>query len=539
MMLNVVRSAAVLVAVLLSGGCADSSANRQPDTLRIRLKKDPATLDPARIVDLDGARIAAKLYNTLVTFGDDLTVVPDLAASWTVSADRRTYTFFLRRGVRFHNGRELTAEDVRYSFERVLRPATRSPRTWVLSRIAGARPFMEGRAERLAGLRAGGPYEIVIELDEPFAPFLSLLGLTTASIIARDTGEALTGDGGFHPCGTGPFAFKQWRHNQWLQLERHEAFFCGRPAVTNIRYEIVPEDFTALVAFEKGDLDLVPEIMAADYDRLARDPRRRECFLRQPELNTYYIGLNCRRAPFTDARVRRAMHHAIDKHRILATVLGGRGVPAVGPLPPALRGTGGRERYPYDPDRARALLRAAGYPDGFSMTLYQAADAESLDILQAIQAYLTAVGIRVQLRQLEWSAFLDTVSSGEAQAFWLSWWADYPDAENFLFPLFHSSTVGSGGNRCRFSDAAVDAALSGALQIDDPERRRAAYRALEQDIVTLSPMVWCWHKSVTGIRQPWVEQVRIPALPVMEKFTAVRIGCRHEGRTPREGVPGG
>lgn len=515
--------------IVLAGcltGCADSVAPPESQALRIRLKKDPSTLDPARIVDLDGARIAAKLYNNLVTFDNDLQVVPDLAESWSVSTDRRTYTFVLRRGVRFHNGRELTADDVLYSFERVLRPATRSPRPWVLSRIAGARPFMEGAAEQIEGLRKKSPYEVVIELIEPFAPFLCLLGLTTAAIVSCDADVAQSDKKGVLPCGTGPYVFTQWQHNQYLLLKRHDAYFRGRPSLHSIRYDIVPEDFTALTAFEKGDIDVLPEIMAAAHDRLAADPARRSCLLEQSPLNTYYLGLNCRTAPFDDARVRRAMHHAIDKHRILNAVLGGRGVPAAGPLPPSLRGVDAPERYSYDPIRARALLREAGYPEGFSMTIHQAADVETLDILLAVQAYLRDVGIRAHIRQLEWSAFLDTVGRGDAQAFWLSWWADYPDAENFLFPLFHSVNIGPGGNRCRFNDAAVDTAMTAAIHISDRVGRQAAYQALEQKIITLSPMVWCWHKSVVGIRQPWVEGLSIPALAVMEKFETVRIEPR-------------
>lgn len=524
-----IRTIFVCTAVLLYGSVSASCGSSNPGTqtsagvLRVRLKKNPSTLDPARIVDFDGARIAAKLYNGLVTFDDNFLPVPDLAESWRISEDGRTYIFFLKHGILFHSGRELTADDVLYSFERVLRPQTCSPRTWVLSRIAGAEEFIKGRAASIPGLRKQGDYEVVIELSEPFTPFLYFLGLTTASIIPRPEEQNQTEDGTFQVCGTGPFMLKQWRHNQYLLLEQNRTFHCGTPRIRGIRYEVIPEDFTALTAFEKGDIDVLPEIMAADYDRLSREPLRRACMIQQQPLNIYYLGLNCQKKPFTDVRVRQALHHALDKKKIFKTLFGTRGIPAHGPLPPLLRGDDGAEHYPYDPERARSLIREAGYPEGFSMTIYQAADSETLDILQAVQGYLKDVGVNARIEQLEWSAFLQKVAQGEAAAFWLSWWADYPDAENFLFPLFHSQNWGAGGNRCRFYDPDVDLYIVEAASIRDDALRKAVYREIERQVIEKSPFVWCWHKSVVGICQPWVQRLRLPPLPVMEKWHDVWI----------------
>ncbi|MCX8045207.1 MAG: ABC transporter substrate-binding protein [Desulfobacterota bacterium] len=528
--------------IMLCAEIATSSCNLQ-DTeervpqkvLQVRLKKNPTTLDPARIVDLDGARIAAKLYNGLVTFDEQLMPVPDLAESWHLADDRRTYSFHLRRGVLFHDGHELTADDVLYSFTRVLSPSTRSPRTWVLSRIAGAQQYMSGQAASIAGLRKQGRYEIVIELSEPFAPFLCLLGLTTASIISCHSMPSDRDDSVFLPCGTGPYMLSAWQHNQYLVLKAHERYWAGSPALDGIRYAIIPENFTALVAFEKGDIDVLPEITSADYDRLAQDPIRRACMLWQAPLNTYYLGLNCQMPPLTDVRVRRALHHALDKHTILQRILGGRGSVACGPLPPLLRRVHIPDRYPYDPAAARALLQDAGYPHGFALTVYQVTDTETLDVMQAVQGYLARVGITVTIVQLEWSAFLEKVARGEVPAFWLSWWADYPDAENFLFPLFHSQNWGPGGNRCRFRDPAIDERIVAAVRIGDGSQRHAAYQDIEQMIIDQAPFVWGWHKSVVGIRQPWVVGITLPPLPVMERWDRVVITEEKQEKPPGRG----
>ncbi|MEI6127565.1 MAG: ABC transporter substrate-binding protein, partial [Pseudomonadota bacterium] len=182
--------------MLIFIGCSIKSSEKISNSLYVRLKRNPTTLDPALIVDLDGARIAAKIYSGLVNFDENLAPAPDIAASWTISSDGLTYIFTLRKGIRFFNGREISAADVVYSFERVLDPHTRSPRTWVLSRIKGARQFLAGEAPQVTGLQVRGPYELAITLEEPFAPFINFLGLTTAYIVLREEVEKWGADFG-------------------------------------------------------------------------------------------------------------------------------------------------------------------------------------------------------------------------------------------------------------------------------------------------------------------------------------------------------
>ncbi len=508
---------------LLLGGCSAKGTAKIPNSLYIRLKKNPTTLDPAKIVDLDSARIAAKLFNGLVCFDNSLSVVPDIAASWRVSDDGLTYHFNLKKGVRFFNGREVTASDFAFSFRRVLDPATRSPRTWVLSRIKGAVQFMTGEHNEVAGIRVKGPYELEITLEEPFAPFISFLGLTAAYVVAREEVQRWQEDFGFHSSGTGPYILKEWQHNQFLLLGANKNYFNTAPLLSGIYYKIVPEDFTALVEFEKGDLDILPEILASEYKRFAGDARWQPYIKMAQSLNTYYLGLNCQVAPFNDKRVRKAMNLAIDREKILATLMEGRGTGARGPLPPLLRGGPAPQGYPYNPARAIKLLQEAGYPQGFVMTLYQTADVENLDICQVIQSYLRDVGIDARIVQLEWSTFLDVVARGEATSFWLSWWADYPDAENFLFPLFHSKNWGPGGNRSRFKNERIDTLLSQAVVTLDDAKRRSLYHIAEEIIIDEAPWVFFWHKSVGCIHQPWVKGYTMKPLAVMEKSTAVYI----------------
>lgn len=507
----------IIASCILSAGCKTENTQKIPDCLYVRLKRNPPTLDPALIVDLDGARIAAKIYSGLVTFNEHLSPTPDIAESWDIAPDGLIYTFKLKQGCTFFNGRKLTASDIVYSFERVLNPRTRSPRTWVLSRIAGAQQYMAGTSNHVSGLKVKGPYELEITLDAPFAPFISFLGLTTAYIVPREEVEKWGNDYGFHGSGAAPFMLEKWQHNQFLVLRANKNHVGNKPFLAGIYYKIIPEDFTALVEFEKGDIDLLPEIMASEYNRYARDPAWRPYIKTSSCLNTYYLGLNCQMPPFTDVRVRRALNLAIDRNKMLHTIMGNRGILAGGPLPSQLRGSPDPDFYSYDPAGAKDLLREAGYPQGFSMTMYQTADIENLDICQVIQDYLKKVGIDVRIVQLEWGTFLEAVAMGEAQSFWLSWWADYPDAENFLFPLFHSQNWGVGGNRTRFKNDQVDSRIGEAVATMDDQKRQFLYRIIEKQIIEEAPWVFFWHKSVSCIHQPRVQGLTVPALAVMDR----------------------
>ncbi len=504
------------VAVWVSG-CTAASVEREPDWIQVRLKKNPNTLDPARIVDLDSARIAAKLFSGLVSFDAQLQPIGDLSRSWILSADGRTYHFVLRDDAFFSNGRAVTAHDVVFSFERVLAPQTRSPRTWVLSRIQGADAFMQGHADRVAGLRALGPHRLEIELAEPFAPFVSMLGLPTAYVVPREDVERLGEEFGRQACGSGPFMLAEWKHNQYVRLRKNPNWRGPGPLSSGICYRIIPEDFTAMVAFEKGSLDILPEIMASEYARYTRDPKWRAYVQQAIGLNTYYLGLNCRREPFKDVRVRQALNYAIDRPTMLAAILDGRGEIASGPVPPKLRRGPAPPGYGYDPQRARQLLAEAGYPDGFSMQIYQTADTENLDMCQAVQAYLQAVGISVSIVQLEWSTFLSAVADGETDAFWLSWWADYPDAENFLYPLFHSANLGAGGNRSQYIDPRFDRLIERAVTTSDSHERDVLYAQGENRIAAQAPWVFFWHKHVCSMHRPEIRGYQSVPLTVMEK----------------------
>ena len=493
--------------------------------LYLRLNTNPTTLDPALVVDVTGVSIGAKLFDGLVRFDQDLHLRPDIAEKWEVSPDGKTYTFFLHRGILFSNGRELTANDVKYSFERVLNPATRSPRTWVFDRIEGAQKFMKNLAQEVSGIKVKDTYTLTIHLKKPFGPFLSLLSLTTASVVPKEEVEKWGADFSFHVVGTGPFMLHEWQHSQQLCLVANPNFFRSPPHIKGIVYRIIPEDLTTIVEFEIGNLDII-RIPAPEFHRYYNHPTGKYYLKEQTGLNIYYLGLNCQQPPLNDIRVRQAICSAIDREKIRTTLFERRGLLASGPVPPLLRKSFPplKDYFPYNPTRARELLKEAGHPKGFPLTITITALPEVLDIVEVIQQYLQEVGIKVSIVQLEWSSFKEVVARGKAQAFWLSWWAYYPDAENFLFPLFHSSNWGAGGNRSFYKNQNVDFLIEKAQQEPDETTRIHLFHEAEKIIIQEAPIVFFWHQTDYYLAQPRVNNFIPYPLTTSEDGTDISLG---------------
>jgi peptide/nickel transport system substrate-binding protein/oligopeptide transport system substrate-binding protein len=502
--------------------CRKTDDGRLPNHLYLRLSSNPTTLDPALITDVQGGTIAAKIFNGLVRFNENLDILPDIALSWKLSEDQNSYTFRLRRDVQFSNGRRVMAQDVQYSFERVLTPGTKAPLTWVLDKIEGADDFTAGKSKSVSGIRVVDDHTITLKLKKPFGPFLSLLTMTTAYVVPREEVERLAQDFGTHPVGSGPYILAEWKHGQYLKLTAREDYFEGKPKLNGIYYRVIPENLTAVMEFETGRLDVLL-IPSSEYRHYTTDPAWRDLVYGRTGLNTYYLGFNCTRPPLNDLRVRKAINLAIDRRHMLNTILEKRGVLARGPIPPGmwkskafsriLQGQG----YDYDPQKARALIHEAGV-EGSTIKIYITADdPEVLDIVEVIGNYLEKVGLLVDIVPLDWSALKEAVNEGVPDAFWLSWWADYPDPEDFLFPLFHSASIGSGGNRTRCIDPQLDRLIETAQSTMDEKQRYRLYRQIEDRIIQNAPWVFMWHKADYFVIQPWVKDFRIYPIYSIDK----------------------
>jgi peptide/nickel transport system substrate-binding protein/oligopeptide transport system substrate-binding protein len=510
---------AMVSASLFTLSC--STENRIPGYIYFRLNANPTTLDPAHIVDVTGGSIAAKLFNGLVRCGDDLGISPDIADAWTISDDGLSYTFSLRRGISFANGRETTARDFKYSFQRILNPTTMSPNTWVLDKIRGAVDFMKGEKDEVEGIQVIDRYTLRITLERPFAPFLNLLAMTAAYVVPEEDIDRWGPDFSSHASGTGPFIIEEWVPNTVIRLGRRTDYFNDPAEVRGIVYRIIPEDLTAVTEYEIGNLDVIT-LPASEFRRFMEDTERRPLISSLPGLNTYYLGLNCSRYPLSNRNLRRALNYAIDTPRILETLYEGRGRPAEGPLPDILRKWPLNSPYEFDPEKAKRIL-AQEHMQQMRLRFYITADQEVVDLAEVIQQYLEDVGIHADIRQLEWSAFKEAVSRGDADIFYLSWWADYADPENFLFPLFHSLNHGSAGNRTRYTNTEVDMLIEKGQHTMEQHERLLYYRKAEQMIIEDAPCVFMWHRTDFTARQPWISHYRLYPVYSMDKGTEIRL----------------
>jgi len=508
-----------VLAVGLSGGCRREAAVSRPPAdgvYRLPLSDNPVSLDPARFTDVNSEGVARRIFNTLVKLGPDLQPVPDLAERVEVSADGRTYTFRLRRGVRFHNGREMTARDVRYSFERLLRPETMSHRAWVLAPVAGADRLRQGKASSLGGLETPDPYTVRLRLARPFGPFLSQLAMANAAIVPREEVEREGLPFGRRPVGTGPFRFVRWSDNHVVELEANPDYFLGPPKLSGLRFRIIKEPLVAYEEYRAGQLEhcAVPE---GYLETVRRGPLAGELHS-VATLSTYYLGFMMDRSPCGDnLHLRRALNYAVDRAFLCQKVLGGSHVPARGVLPPGLPGYNpDLEGYSYDPERARRELREAGYgperpvPE---LTLFFPSSPPGPQVAQAVQSDFRRIGVRLRLRSLDLGALFEAVDRSEPDLFRLSWIADFPDPDNFLF-IFHSRMHGSAGNRARYSNPEVDALLDRARAEPDRGRRLALLQEVEERVVHDAPWVFLSHKQTQLLVKPYVRGLRLGPMDV-------------------------
>ncbi len=486
---------------------------RQGGTYRYTLgPSDPPSLDPVHITDTVSHAVASELFDGLVTFDQDLKIRPAIARQWVISEGGRTYTFDLRLGVRFHNEREVTAEDFRYSFERLLDPETRSERTWILEKLRGAREFMAGKARRVTGIKVLGPHKLRLTLERPFTPFLALLAYPAASVVPREAVERWGRQFSTHPMGTGPFRFREWRHDDRVVLEANRDYFQGAPYLDKIVFRVIPDEMARFQEFKAGNLDHT-DIPTGFFRMVQNDPSLSRMLVSRPSLGINAIQFNLERSPFRGNRaLRQAFNYSVDKEAIAQVILEGRVVPARSVLPPGIFAHNPElQGYPHDKAKAKKLLAESGYAGGRGLPplrLYYNTGLVNRKIAEFVQGALREVGVTLELRELDWPAYLNLVDRGDAQVFRLGWLADYPDPENFLTVLFHSRNVGSKGNLSRYVNPRVDALLDQADASLDPMERRRLYQEAEAIILEDAPWIFLHYYSTDVLIQPWVKGLR-------------------------------
>ena len=413
-------------------------------------------------------------------------IVPSLAESWDISDDGLEYTFHLRQGVKFHNGNEFTAEDVAYTFHRML-TVEGGVNTEFIDQIKGADELLAGETDTLEGVEVVDDYTIKVALKEPFAGFLASISSPGVSIYDSEATEAAGDQFGMDPAvtvGTGPFEFSSWSFNNQLVLTRNEDYWKGASGLPGVVIKIIPDTETQSMMFESGELDILDLDYAADsVDRFTETYP--DQIVQGPRVGIVYFTMNFNKEPFQDVRVRKAVQMSIDRQAILDALYGGRGQVEQGIFPHGLIGFNpDQEEIKYDPEAAKALLAEAGYADGFDMEI--AADSSASDTmtmaLEIVSDQLAEVGIRAEIKNYDESTWLETRKSGELGSFMSTWSADYNDPDNFIYTFFGNEEK-TRIRSINYPDTEVMERVAKARTIVNEDERLAEYKALEEKLI--------------------------------------------------------
>lgn len=476
------------------------SAPAQGGDIVITYKDDIATLDPAIGYDWVNWSMIKSLYSRLMDYTPGTPdLVPSLAESFDVSSDGLTYTFKLRKGVKFSNGRDVVASDVKYSIERAVDPKTQGPGAGFFGAIAGFEDVSGGKAITLSGIETPDDGTVIFKLSRPDATFLHVLAINFASVVPREAVEAAGGDFGKKPVGSGTFVLKEWTIGQRLVFERNKDYFVkDMPHVDSFTVEVGQEPLVALLRLQKGEVDIAGDgVPPAKFLEIKNSPDGANIIVDGEQLHTGYVTLNTKVKPFDDVKVRQALNMAINKERI-TRILNGRATAANQPLPPLMPGYDkGFTGYAYDVAKAKALLAEAGYADGFETVLYSTNTDPQPRIAQAIQQDLAAVGVKAEVRALAQSNVIAAGGTeGEAPMIWsggMAWIADFPDASNFYGPILGcAGAVPGGWNWSWYCNKELDARAIAADAMSDPKiaaERTAAWGSIFTDIMKDAPWI--------------------------------------------------
>jgi len=489
--------------------------------LNYRMPEDPPTLDPIRASEENSVVYIVNLFDGLVEFAPGaLTVVPAVAESWTISPDGRTYTFRLRKEVKFHDGRAVAATDVVFSLKRVLDPNSPSNMRPFLEVIQGAADFSAGRSRDLPGVSTPDPATVQIALEYPFAPFLSILASQAGSIVPRDVYSDPNESYLAHPVGCGPFRFESWERGVSLRLAAFPDHWKGKPALPGVTFRFLPDSGTALEEYKAGGLDISNEVPSGQRawvrDNLKPDYRT------WPRLAVATVGFNHVAGPLKGNRLlRRALNFAVDRDRIAKVLQQGKDSPTSRILPPGMIGHDPAPGpYRYDPSEAKRLLAEAGYPEGRGLpelTYLVQSNASIRRWSEAIQADLAAIGVKVRLKVLDFGAFSQAVAGtpeagAGADLFNLIWFADYPDPDDFLRILLHTSNAGSSGNYSRYSNPEVDRLLDEGRRETDPKKRDVIYRRAEAIALDDACLMPLYHYGDDALVRPTLKGLHLSPL---------------------------
>jgi len=506
-----IRISLLLFSLLLCFSCgSDEIESKEAKSIfKYNQINSITSLDPAFAKSQNNIWAIDHLYNGLVQLDEQLNIKPAIAKSWTISDDGKTYSFTLRDDVFFHDdevfaggkGRRVVAADFVYSFNRIISDAVASPGSWIFS----------GKLAEEGAFKAIDESTFELNLKTPFRPILGILTMQYCSVVPKEAVEKYAKNFRSHPVGTGPFVFKNWLENQSLFLSKNEKYFeknggQALPKVDAIRVNFIGDRKTAYLELMNGKLDFmsglessyVNELLTVD-GQLQADKAQSLQFLKSPYLNTEYIGINLELGdadfPLKNKKVRQALNYGFDRNKMLETLRNNVGKAAnAGFVPRGLPAFNSQEvkGYSYNPDKARALLAEAGYPEGKGLpeiSLYTNKDYQ--DLCTFISRQWEDIGLKVNIEVIESATLRQMMTKGQVNMFRGSWIADYPDAESF-FTVFYSKNP-APPNYTRFKNPQFDQLYEMALQENDDQKRYTLYHQMDKILVEEAPVIFLFY----------------------------------------------
>lgn len=502
--LTAVLFAAVAALTAFTAAVSAEELYSDARTLNVALTSEPTTMDPTQTIDTWSSTVFVNVYETLLEVDENGDIVPKLAESYEI-VDDMTYDFKIRQGVKFHNGDELTVNDVVFSINRAKESAIL---TSVTSDIESAEAIDDTTVR--------------IHLNKVSAPFLSNL-THSCMVIYSERAVTEAGDDYYkNPVGTGPYKLENWNMGVQIDLTYFEDYYGNEPDFTKISLRFIPEATSRTIELEAGSVDLITDVAATDLSRL--EDGDGIGLVTGVGTAIRFLGMNCSVEPLNDVKVRQAIAYAIDVDQINQALNLGYGTVATAPVTEAIMYCSEVGRNVYDLDKAKELLAEAGYPDGFDITLSTDTRKEYNDVCVILQQQLSKAGINVTLDTTEWAVFLDKAYAGDTQLFMLGYGCSTPDPDVVIYPCFHSTNKGAQGGMSYLEDADVDALIDASRVELDREKRAEIYEELQAKLAELKPWVYIYNTSVyDGINTNKVAEIVVNGSQIQRYYNVKRV----------------
>ena len=443
--------------------CSASAVWAKGDTLIVANPSDAKTLDPHQTAESSSNTAMRQIYESLVMFNSKHEITPMMAERWEVLEDGKAYKFYLRKGVKFHNGEEMTADDVVFTFKRATGPGTS------LQALAG---YIDPK-----GIEKVDDYTVILRTTQPMGTaFLASMNHPWASILNKKAVEAAGKDYGMQPVGTGKFKFVSWDKGDKIVFEKFDGYYGEKPKINKMILRTVVEASSRTIELESGAVDVAQDMAAIDIKRVKENPRLRVA--EQPGQRVYYLGFDVTKKPYDDLRVRQAMNMVINRPGIVKAVYKGHAEVSTGPTSSAILYSKTKETPApaIDIAKAKKLLAEAGYPDGFKAELLTADRSDFTAISTILQENLQKIGIKMDIKVYEWGAYIDVIKRPGHDPYVMNWWGGAPALDPFFFmnPPFHSNSPATT-NRFFYKNPELDALLNKGAALNDGPERKAVY----------------------------------------------------------------